>query len=72
MAIFKQKKMPIDSEKYAQIRALLFDKISIAILAEYFNYRNVFSAENIAKLPEHIQINEYIIKLKKKNSFLLN
>lgn len=61
--------MPINSEKQAYIKALLFDKISTTILAEYFYYKNVFLAKNIAEILEHIQINEYIIKLKEKDSF---
>ena len=32
-------------------------------MAEYSNYSNVFSAENIAELPENTGINEYAIKL---------
>ena len=34
-------------------------------MAKYSNYNNVFSAENVAELPEHTRINEYITKLKK-------
>ena len=37
---------------------------------EYFNYNNVFSVENVAKLPENTRINEHAIKLEEsKQSF---
>ena len=55
--------MPIYSKKQAQIEALIFDKALIIVLAEYFDYSNVFSAEYIIKLPEYIGINDYMIKL---------
>ena len=44
----------------------MFNKASIKVLAEYFDYSNVFLAENIAKLPEYTWINEHIIKLEKE------
>lgn len=34
-------------------------------MAEYFDYSNVFSAENIAKLPENTGINDDVIELTK-------
>ena len=55
--------MPIHSKKQAQVGALLFDKAFIKVLAEYSNYSNVFSAENVAELPENIRMNEHTIKL---------
>ena len=30
---------------------------------EYSDYNNVFSAENVIKLPENTRMNEYAIKL---------
>ena len=63
VAIWEREKISVHSEKQAQIRALLFDKAPTEILAEYFNYNNVFLAENAAKLPENIGINDYAIKL---------
>ena len=50
-------------KKHTQIKALLFNKTFIKILAEYFNYSNIFSIENITKLPKYIKINNYTIKL---------
>ena len=47
----------------AQVRALLFDKVSTEVSAEYSNYSNVFSAENAAELPENTRMNEHAIKL---------
>ena len=63
--------MPINLEKQAQIkvkaqvRALLFNKAFTKVLAEYFNYNNIFSAENIVELSENSGINKHVIKLKK-------
>ena len=48
----------------AQVGVLLFDKAPTKILAEYSDYRDVFSAENAAELPENTGINEHAIKLK--------
>ena len=49
----------------AQVRALIFNKIPTIVLAEYFNYSNVFSAKYMAKLPENTRINEHAIELEK-------
>ena len=63
MAIREQEEMPVNSKKQAQVRALLFDKAPSEILAEYSDYSNIISAENIAKLLENTGINEHAIKL---------
>ena len=63
MAIWKQEKMPMHSKKQAQVRVLLFNKAFIKVPAEYSNYSNVFSAENIVKLPKNIKMNKHAIKL---------
>lgn len=65
MAIKKQKKILVHSERQVQIqvRALIFDKTFIAISTEYSNYNNVFSRKNAAKLLEYIEINNHAIKL---------
>ena len=63
MAIWEQEEMPVHSEKQAQVGALLFDKASTEIPAEYSDYSNVFSAENAAKLPENTGMNEHAIEL---------
>ena len=47
----------------AQVKALLFDKAPIEVLAEYSNYSNVFSAENATELLENTGINQHAIKL---------
>ena len=49
--------MPIYLKKKAQIRALLFNKVFIKILAEYSNYSNIFLAKNILKFLKYIKIN---------------
>ena len=70
VAIKKQEKMPVHSEKQAQIqdkaqvKALLFDKAPTEVPAEYSNYSNVFLVENVAELPENTGMNKYAIELK--------
>lgn len=44
--------------------AILFDKSVLFISAKYFDYCNIFSTKNAAKLLKHIRINAYTIKLK--------
>ena len=51
------------SKKQTQDRALVFDKALTQVLIKYFDYSNVFSAENAIELPENTGINEHIIKL---------
>ena len=63
VAIRKQKEISVHSKKQAQVKALLFDKASTEVLAEYSNYSNIFLMENAAKLPENTKINEHAIKL---------
>ena len=58
--------MPVHSKKQAQVKALLFDKALIEVPVEYFNYSNVFSAENAIELSENTRINEHAIKLERK------
>ena len=65
VGIQEREKMPVHSKKQAQVGALLFNKASTEVPAEYSYYSNVFSAENAAKLLENTGINEYAIKLKK-------
>ena len=65
IAIREREKILVHSKRQAQIGALLFDKASIEVPAEYFDYSNVFSAENVAELPEYNRMNNYAIKLKK-------
>ena len=47
----------------AQVGALLFDKASTEVPAEYSNYSNVFSAENVVELPKNTGMNEHAIEL---------
>ena len=51
------------SERQAQIEALLFGEAFTKVLAEYFNYSNMFSVENAAELLENTRMNKYAIKL---------
>ena len=51
-------------KRQAQVRTLIFDDAPIKVLAEYFDYSNVFSAKNIPELLEHTRMNEHTIKLK--------
>ena len=71
IAILEQKKMPVYSEKQAQIKAqsgtqvetLIFDKVLTSVMAKHSNYSNVFSTEYIAGLSKHTGINDHIIEL---------
>ena len=71
VAIQEEEKMLMHLKKLAQIqdkaqvRALLFDKATIEIPAEYSNYSSIFLAENAAKLLKNTGINEHAIKLEK-------
>ena len=49
---------------------LIFDEAHIAILAEYFNYSNIFSAKYVVELLEHTRINDYAIKLEEGKQLL--
>ena len=48
----------VQIEARAQVGALLFDKDLIKILAEYFDYNNIFSVKNAAELLENTRINK--------------
>ena len=63
VAIWKQEEMLIYSKRQAQVGALLFDEAPTAVSAEYSNYSNVFSAENVMELPKNTEMNEHAIKL---------
>ena len=69
VAIREQEKMPVYSKKQAQskvqVKALLFNKASIEVVAKYSNYSNVFLAKYKVELPENIIINKHAIELKK-------
>ena len=62
VAIREQKEMPVHSKKQAQVGTLLFDKVSTAVLAEYSDYSNVFSAKNAAELLKNTGMNEHTIE----------
>ena len=75
VAIQEQEEMAIDPNRKAQIEvqsgaqsgaqvgALIFDKAPIEVPVEYSDYSAVFSAKNIAELPEHTRMNDNTIKL---------
>ena len=79
VAIREQEEMPVHFERQAQIEAeahidaqgqskaqvgaLIFNKAPTEVPAEYSNYSDVFSAENVAKLPENTGMNKHAIKL---------
>ena len=62
VAIWEQEEILVHSKKQAQVGALLFDKASTEVPAEYSNYSNVFSAKNAAEFPENTRTNEHAIK----------
>ena len=56
--------MGIQTQSGAQVEALLFDQALIEVLENFFDYSNVFLAENVAELLKNSEINKYAIKLK--------
>ena len=52
-------------EKQTKVRALLFDKTPTFVMAEYFNYNDIFLAKNVVKLLKYSGIINHTIKLKK-------
>ena len=71
VAIWEQEEMPVHTEKQAQVGALLFDEAPIKIPVEYFDYSDLFLAENAAKHPEKTGMNEHTIELEESNQPLL-
>ena len=79
VAIKEREKMPVHSEKQAQIEveahidaqgqtgaqigALIFNQAPTEVPAEYSDYSNIFSTENAAELSENTGINEHAIEL---------
>ena len=77
VAVWEQEEMAMDPNRKAQVKAqnkaqiqdkaqvgaLLFDEALTEIPAEYFDYSDVFLAENAAELPENTGMNEHAIKL---------
>ena len=55
--------MPMQFKRQAQIGTLLFDEALTEVLSKYSNSSNVFSAENVAELPEITGMNEHAIEL---------
>ena len=51
------------SKKQAQVGTLLFNKALIEVLAEYSDYSNIFSIENVAEFLKNTRINKHAIKL---------
>ena len=52
----------------AQVGALILNKVPNKVLADYFDYSNVFLAKNIAELSEYFGMNNHTIELKKKTA----
>ena len=69
-AIQKQKKMPVHSERQAQVGTLLFDKTPTKVSAEYFDYSNVFLVKIVVKLPKNTRMSEHAIKLEESKQLL--
>ena len=63
-------KAQIKAQNGAQVGALLFDKTLTEVPAEYSDYSDVFSAENIEELPEYTRINDYAIEQNENKQLL--
>ena len=70
VTIRERKKIPINAEKQARIGALIFNEAPTEVQVEYSNYSDVFSAENIAELPENTEMNEHAIELEEGKQLL--
>ena len=55
--------MEVHPDREVQITALIADKASIIISAEYLDFEDVFSKDSAAMLPEHTEIHTYTIDL---------
>ena len=55
-----------------KVRALLFNQITIIVLAKYSNYSNIFLIKNIIEFLKYIKINDYTIKLKKSKQLFFS
>ena len=62
--------MPVHSKRQVHVKALLFDKASTAVPAEYSDYSNIFSGENAAELLENTEMNEHVMELEKSKQQL--
>ena len=63
--MFVHPKSPAQIEVKAFIKALLFDKASIVVPVEYFDYNKIFLAKNITEFSKHNKINYHAIQLEK-------
>lgn len=59
--------MKLHLDHKVQIAALIADKVLITVLAEYIDFKNVFSKKSATILPEYTKINTYAFNLKKSN-----
>ena len=71
MAMDPDRKAQIEAQSRAQseaqIRVLRFNKAFTEILAEYSDYNNVFSAENVTELSDNSEMNEHATELEEGN-----
>ena len=51
------------AQSRAQVGALTFNKAPTEVLAEYSDYSNIFSSENVVELPKNTGMNKHAIKL---------
>lgn len=65
------KKTQIEAQVEAQVKILLFDKVSATVLIKYSKFGNVFSTANIIKFLKYIRINAMPSNPKKINNHFL-
>ena len=65
MSVHFKRQAQIEAQSRTQVGALLFDKASTEVPADYSDYNNAFSVKNIAEFLENTRINKYTIKLEK-------
>ena len=66
MPVYSEKQGQIEAQSKAQVGIPSFNQVLTKVLAEYFNYSNIFSAKNATELSENTRINEHAIKLEKE------
>lgn len=71
MVIINMKIININTFWVTQIRLLKADKTFINNFTKYSHYTDIFSSKFVAELSKHTNINNYIIELKKVNTYFM-
>ena len=72
IAILFVEPMKVQPDWEVQIATLIINKAFIIILAEYLDFKDMFSKEFPMVLPKYIEINNYAIDLKRISNHLMS